>query len=109
MVATRKDALEIAEQVKKGLEEIYGRRLIAVYLYGSAARDELTPDSDIDIAVILDEITDRYREHKRLSQLGADISLQNDTVVLFLLASQQEFQTRRLAIFQNIGREGILA
>ena len=109
MIATKKHALEIAQEVKKGLETIYGPRLKGVYLYGSAARDELNENSDIDIAVILDKINNRYLEHKRISQLGADVSLQNDTVVLFLFATQEELETGRIAIFRNIRREGILA
>ncbi len=47
--------MEIAAKVRAGLEKIYGPRLRGVYLYGSAARDELTSESDIDIAVVLDE------------------------------------------------------
>jgi predicted nucleotidyltransferase len=56
MVTTRQQALEIAARARQGLAEIYGNRLRGVYLYGSGARDELTPDSDIDIAVILDTL-----------------------------------------------------
>lgn len=101
--------MEIAAKTRAELQKIYGGRLKNVYLYGSAARDQLTPDSDIDIAIILNEIGDRYTEHKRVSQLGADISLQNDTVVLFLFASQKEFEAGQRAIFRNIAREGIQA
>ena len=59
MVATREQALEIAVRARKDLERIYGNRLRGIYLYGSAARDQLTPDSDIDIAVVLDKLTNR--------------------------------------------------
>ena len=50
-------------------QAIYGDRLRGVYLYGSGARDQLTPDSDIDIAVILDAAPDRFAEHERTSEL----------------------------------------
>ena len=42
MVTTRQQALEIASKARQVLEEIYNGRLRGVYLYGSAARDELT-------------------------------------------------------------------
>jgi len=65
MVTTRDQALEIAAKVRAGLERIYGERLRGVYLYGSAARDELTSESDIDVAVVLDAIEDSFAEHER--------------------------------------------
>jgi len=109
MVTTRQQALEIAAKARRGLEVIYGDRLCGVYLYGSGARDQLTPDSDIDIAVILDAIPNRFAEHERTSQLGADLSLEYDTVVLFFFAEEAEFQAGRFGIHRAIKREGIAA
>ena len=60
MVTTKEKALTIASKTRRVLEGIYGERLRGVYLYGSAARDQLTPDSDIDIAIIPDEIQSRF-------------------------------------------------
>ncbi len=107
MVTTREQALEIVAKVRAGLERIYGERLRGVYLYGSAARDELTPDSDIDVAVILDHIPDRSREHDRTSQLGCEVSLEYGTVVLFYFAEQGDLQKGRFAIHRAIQQEGI--
>ena len=107
MVATKKEALEIATEARRDLENIYGQRLRGVYLCGSAARDQLTPDSDIDIAIILDEIPSRFEEHERTSQLGSDISLEHNTVVLFFFAEEDDLETGRFAIHRAIKREGI--
>ena len=107
MVATKKEALEIATEARRNLENIYGQRLRGVYLYGSAARDQLTPDSDIDIAIILDEIPSRFEEHERTSQLGSDISLEHNTVVLFFFAEEDDLEAGRFAIHRSIKREGI--
>jgi len=109
MVTTRQQALEIAAKARRGLEALYGDRLRGVYLYGSSVRDELTPDSDIDIAVILDVIPSRFAEHERTSQLGADLSLECDTVVLFFFAEETELQAGRFGIHRAIQREGIAA
>ena len=59
-----------------------------------AARDQLTPDSDIDIAVILDALPDRFAEHERTSELGAALSLEYDTVVLFFFAEEARSECR---------------
>lgn len=108
MVTTRDQALEIVARVRDGLEKIYGPRLRGVYLYGSAARDELTPDSDIDVAVVLDRIPDRSREHERTSRLGSEVSLECGTVVLFFFTEQEDLDKGRFAIHQAIREEGIL-
>ncbi len=107
MVATKKEALEIASEARRNLENIYGQRLRGVYLYGSAARDQLTPNSDIDIAVILDMIPSRFVEHERTSQLGSDISLKRNTVVTFLLVSEADFTEGLFTIYRVIKREGV--
>lgn len=107
MVATRQQALEIAGKARQGLEKLYGPRLRGVYLYGSAARDQLTADSDIDIAIILDEIPNRFAEHERTSQLGSDLSLEHNTLVSFFFASDGDFQSGRFAIHREINAEGI--
>jgi predicted nucleotidyltransferase len=107
MVTTRDQALEIAAKVRAGLETIYGARLRGVYLYGSAARDELTSEGDIDIAVVLDEVVDSFAEHKLVDDLRSDRSLEYDTLVSFLFAGEEELRTGRFAIHRFINEEGI--
>jgi predicted nucleotidyltransferase len=109
MVTTKQQALEIAAKARRGLEQLYGARLRGVYLYGSAARNELTSDSDIDIAVILDRVTTTFDEHERVSQLGADLSLNFSTVVLFFFATEADYQRGRFAIHRAIKEEGVAA
>jgi predicted nucleotidyltransferase len=109
MVTTRQQALDIATKAREGLEAIYNGRLRGVYLYGSAARDQLTPDSDIDIAVVLYEIPSRFAEHERTSQLAADLSLEYDTVVTLLFITQADLANGTFLICRTIKREGIPA
>lgn len=109
MVTTRDQALAIAAKVRAGLEKIYGPRLRGVYLYGSAARDELTPDSDVDVAVVLDAVEDTFSEHERTGQLGSDLSLEYDTLVSFLFTAEDDFQNGRFAVHRIIKEEGIPA
>ena len=107
MVTTKEKALTIASKTRRVLEEIYGERLRGVYLYGSAARDQLTPDSDIDIAIILDDIKSRFEEHERTSQLGSDVSLEENTLVTFLFISEADFREGLFTIHRMIKREGV--
>jgi uncharacterized protein len=109
MVATKQNALDIAAKLKRELEKLYGSRLYGVYLYGSAARDQLTPDSDIDIAIILNDLTKRFDEHELTSQLVSDVSLEYDTLITFLFVSTDDYQKGRFAIHRSIKKEGIAA
>lgn len=109
MVMTKQQAIEIAVRVRQGLEGIYGQRLRGVYLYGSAARDQLNSKSDIDVAVVLDEIPDTFAEHERTSQLGSELSLQKNTLISFLFIREADFQNGRFVIHRAIKKEGIPA
>jgi predicted nucleotidyltransferase len=51
MRAARLDT--ILQEFCHGLEQIYGSRLVRVVLFGSQARDEAEPDSDIDVMLVL--------------------------------------------------------
>jgi len=109
MVATREQALEIAGKVRTELERIYGERLRGVYLYGSAARDQLAPDSDIDIAIVLDKLNSRYAEIKRTSKIGSDLTLETSTLVMFFFVDETDFRNGRFSIHRAIKEEGIPA
>ena len=45
----------VLDELRRRLERRFGDRLIALYLFGSRARGEHEPDSDVDVAVILDQ------------------------------------------------------
>jgi len=50
--------------VRDSVREVLGNR--PVYVFGSAVRGELTVDSDIDIAIIVDKVPESARERVRI-------------------------------------------
>jgi len=48
---------DIAEELKGRLQEAAGDRLQAVIVYGSRARGQASPDSDLDVAAIVQGCT----------------------------------------------------
>jgi len=42
-------------ELKRRLKRRFGERLVALYLFGSRARGDHEPDSDVDVAVVLDQ------------------------------------------------------
>jgi uncharacterized protein len=109
MITTRQQALEIASKVRRELEQLYGSRLRGVYLYGSAARDQLTPDSDIDIAIILDNIKSRFDEIEYTGLIASNVSLEYNTLVAFYFISNEDYKKGRFEIHRIIKEEGIAA
>ena len=62
---------------KGRLEALYGDRLARVVLYGSYARGDARPDSDVDLLVVLRGEVEPYAEIKRTGRLALDLLLQH--------------------------------
>jgi predicted nucleotidyltransferase len=60
-------------RLRKALDEMYGKRLERVVLYGCRARGDAHADSDYDVAVFLHDMVDRGPELHRLADLSTDI------------------------------------
>jgi uncharacterized protein (UPF0332 family)/predicted nucleotidyltransferase len=46
---------ELLADLERRLERRFGERFVALYLFGSRARGDHDPDSDVDVAVVLDQ------------------------------------------------------
>ena len=62
----------ILKRLRCALNELYGDRIERVVLFGSRARGDANEESDYDVAVFLNDLTDRWRELDRLTDLRAD-------------------------------------
>jgi predicted nucleotidyltransferase len=71
----------ILMQLRSHFEQLYGDRLTQMVLYGSQARGDAHPDSDIDVLVVLKAPVQAGEEIDRTLQIVADLSLQNDEVI----------------------------
>lgn len=63
----------ILRRFRAALDEMYGKRLERVVLFGSRARGDPHRDLDYDVAVFLYDLTDRFAEMDRLADLGTGI------------------------------------
>ncbi len=98
---------EILERLKAGLEEIYGDRLKGVYLYGSRARGDARPDSDVDVLVVLDDYESAYDERERISYLVADLCLESDMLISTMLTREAEWSEKTKPFLRNAEAEGV--
>lgn len=103
-----KNIKRILRELKRGLVEIYGNQLKAVYLFGSFARGEgKLPDSDIDVMIVLNGEFN-YREVQRQSiDFVASLCLENDVVITRKFASAKEFAESKMPLFINVRNDAV--
>ena len=93
------------------IKKIYGAHLKSVILYGSYARGDYTPDSDIDIMILVDlsvEEMDAYSD--ALSELGFKYNVQHDIWMMPVVKNQQHFYhwAASYPFYSNIQKEGVV-
>ena len=97
------------KDVIDGLQEIFGSRLLRIVLYGSVARGTDLPESDIDIAIILDsELNPDLKE--LLVDFAVDLDLKYNRVFSIVDIYHDNYEKLRciLPFYRNIGDEGIV-
>ena len=100
---------EILNALKKGLAEIYGKKLKDIYLFGSYARGEANPlNSDMDVLIVLNGDFNYWQESKRSSALIAELSLEYDVVISRKFSSAIEYKNSKMPLYINIRREGVV-
>ena len=100
---------KLMKELKKGLQQIYGDKLKAVYLYGSYARGDYRQGSDVDVMIILNDYRDYWKEYMRSSDYVSDISLKYDVTVSYILIKELQWKEADKPVLRNIRRDGVLA
>jgi predicted nucleotidyltransferase len=71
----------ILKRFRAALDELYGDRIERVVLYGSRARGDHRDDSDYDVAVFLDDLTNRWKEVDRIVAITTDILIDTGELI----------------------------
>lgn len=97
----------LLRDLRTRLEALYGDRLHAVVLYGSYARGEERPESDVDVMVVLEGEVDPWREIRRMSEPGLEIELEYEEMVTLYPVSREDFERQSRSVLTNAHREGV--
>jgi predicted nucleotidyltransferase len=97
------------KELKEGLVRIYGHQLKAVYLYGSYARGDYRPGSDVDVMILLKDYENYWNEIERTSELVSKVSLDYDILVSRIMISEEKWKRSDIPLLKNIRREGLPA
>lgn len=99
--------MQYVEEVKK----IYGNHLSKVVLYGSYARGDFSPESDIDIMILLDiSDLDLKSYSQKLSYMTYDFNLDHDLDIKPIAKNEVHFMkwVKNYPFYSNVHNEGVI-
>ena len=97
---------KLLAELKKELTRVYGERLKGVYLYGSYARGENQPGSDVDVMIVLTSYQRYGDEIKRTSELNAKLSLDYNLSISRLFMTEERWKHDDSPFLRNIRAHG---
>ena len=100
---------ELLEEIKDCLSATYHDRLCGIVLYGSEARGNATPDSDIDVLVLLDGPVNYGRDLETNLEVLYPLSLRLGRRISAKPVVASEYENVDCPLYQNVHREGIMA
>jgi len=94
-------------ELRRRFEALYGPRLVRLMLFGSQARGDAEPGSDIDVLVVLEGPMRPGEEIRRTLDSVAELSLENNAVFSCVFVSRERFENERSPLLINVRREGV--
>jgi len=90
------------------VRHLVGQQVSSILLFGSRARGEARPDSDMDILVVLSNLS--FETKRKIRDIAADIWLEYDILLLTLVWSESHWllhETLQTLLYKDLQRDGI--
>jgi predicted nucleotidyltransferase len=99
---------DILDTLRREISRVLGDQVESMLLYGSRARGEHRPDSDIDVLVVTRDAVDYGELIRRTSDVVSTLSLENDVVISRVFVSKERFEREQSPFLLNVRREGVV-
>ena len=101
------DKNKILQQIKNTVLAVAPNAVLI--LYGSYARGDYRPDSDIDILVLIDKDKITWDDEIKISYPLYDIELETGTMISPMIYSKKGWANHRVSPFyENVNKEGVV-
>ena len=93
------------------VKKIYGTHLKSIILYGSYARGDFTPESDVDIMVLVDLPADKIDEcSDELAEVDYEYNVNYDIWMMPVVKNVEHFNhwVAAYSFYSNVQREGVV-
>ena len=100
---------QMKTDIVEGMRDIFGERLVSVVLFGSVARGDDTPESDVDIALFLCAPMKECEMREMISRFS-DMDMKYDRLFSPIDIQQTKYDewVNDLPFYRNIREEGIV-
>jgi antitoxin ChpS len=98
-------AARAASLFAEAMRDRYGTHLRGVYLFGSRARGDQRPFSDVDLAVVVDGSFPLEGETKPLAEAAYDIFLETGAEIQPWLFAEAEWHRAATPLVRNVKRD----
>lgn len=101
---------QLIQQYVSNIHDIYGSHLREIILYGSYARGDFRPNSDIDIMILLDlSDIDIKKYRHQLSDMTFDFNMDYDVDIKPIAKSEEHYRkwVDNYPFYSNVNREGV--
>lgn len=95
------------DQIRPRLERAFGSRLRDILLYGSRARGDNRPDSDVDVMVVLEGPFRLHVDLDRTVDALYPLQLETDLLIHAMPVPAADFDAQEFAIYRDVHREGM--